>query len=115
LVLNVWVILCTYSLSLFLPSISLSLSLSLSLWFFKLGEDFSHQRFAIYNVKKKRKVWLLILLGSAKMAIWKTQNSYLGRVQLRLWRFLIAVHCDITQWYMTSSHGYKSNHLSIHA
>ena len=30
-------------------------------------------------------------------------------------QFLIAVHCDITQWYMTSVMGYKSKHLSIHA
>src|SRR4029434_5057149 len=29
--------------------------------------------------------------------------------------FLIAVHCDITVWYMTSVMGYKSKHFSIHA
>src|SRR4029434_6393100 len=35
--------------------------------------------------------------------------------RMHLPMFLIAVHCDITVWYMTSVMGYKSKHLSIHA
>ena len=42
-------------------------------------------------------------------------SSARGSEEGRQGTFLIAVHCDITQWYMTSSHGYKSKHLSIHA